>query len=197
MKEARFGADRSFLFRSFQRFMKFEMKKMKTLDASRREGSQAKNPVGAGLPAKTAAHSVEVLADRPLSPASRAPTGIFGEHEVGGRHRSRVGAGLPAKTAAHSVEVLADRPLSPASRAPTGIFGEHEVGGRHRSRVGAGLPAKAAAHSVEVLADRPLSPASRAPTGDLRRTRSWRATPIPCRSRLAGEDGGTFSRGAS
>jgi hypothetical protein len=74
MKEARFGADRSFLFRSFQRFMKFEMKKMKTLDASRQEGSQAKNPVGAGLPAKTAAHSVEVLADRPLSPASRAPT---------------------------------------------------------------------------------------------------------------------------
>ncbi|MEX5687873.1 hypothetical protein, partial [Pseudomonas silesiensis] len=62
--------------------------------------------------AKTAAHSIEVVADRLLSLASQLLQGIFSEHEIGEHQRSRVGAGLLAKTAAHSIEVVADRLLS-------------------------------------------------------------------------------------
>ncbi|VVQ23203.1 hypothetical protein PS928_05483 [Pseudomonas fluorescens] len=71
--------------------------------------------------AKTAAYSIEMVTDRPLSLASQLLQGIFSEHEVGERHRSRVGAGLLAKTAASSIEMVTDRPLSLASQLLQGI----------------------------------------------------------------------------
>ncbi len=80
------------------------------------------NPsVGAGLPAKKAAHPTLMQADPPLSRASFAPTGICSGRKSVDRHRLSVGASLLAKTAAHPTLMQADPLLSRASSLPQGF----------------------------------------------------------------------------
>ncbi len=92
-----------------------------------------KSPVGAGLPAKTAAHSTsQCLTDRfrgqARSHRNRCHTQIFCPTQ------NPVGAGLPAKTVCQSTSMLTDRPLS-SERRPEQAAPTEAVIASHNARV--------------------------------------------------------------
>ena len=142
-------------------------------------------PVGAGLPAK-ASVSETMRAVRPFSLASQLLQDLAGVHELvvdADPCRSR----LAGEGGVSSAAMLADRPLSLASQLLQGSCRSPINCGRRQSPVGAGLPAKAVCQSTSMLAVRPLSLASQLLQGSL--ASQLCSTPIPCRSRLAGEGG--------
>ncbi|VVP33687.1 hypothetical protein PS903_04400 [Pseudomonas fluorescens] len=192
------------------------------------------------MPAKTAAHSAEALADRPLSLASQLLQGIFAEHAICGRRRSlwepacrrrrwhiqqgcwltgrfrwqasSYRGSLPNTPSADDTDPfgswlagedggtfsrgVADRPLSLASQLLQGIFAEHAICGRRRSlwepacrrrrwhiQQGCWLTGRFRWQASSYRGSLPNTPSA--------------GGADPCGSRLAGGDGGTFSRGVA